>query len=252
MGVWLNLAAKGRATLFPVCGEMCDVGFELLFNADSLKQISDDPRSNPLFDTLRSHISSSPSHLLSALPILMGEFITAMKKRRTLFSTGGSSTLDAHSSVAIFFSFCEDILRASGLPQTQVWRSRLDLLKVMEDKPFFTPGDENMVALLKEEVEASVECLASTGGEFLSQRCRACRSTSYQMRIFNRQYNASVYSPASTIALWRPLRVVFSRSFSPSFSLRVENPSPSRHMTSFLLPFRIMLRPVRCLCTYPA
>ena len=179
MGVWLNLVAKGRATLSPVCVEMCDVGFELLFNADSLKQISDDPCSNPLFDTLRSHIYSSPSLLLSALPILMAEFINAMKKRRALFSTGGSFTVDAHSSVAIFFTFCEDILRASGLPQAQVWRSRLDLLKLMEDKPLFSPGNENTVTLLKEEVEASVECLASNDGEFLSQRWHACRSTSY-------------------------------------------------------------------------
>ncbi len=167
MGVWLNLPAKGRATLSPVCAEMCDVGFELLFNADSLKQIADDPRSNPLFDTLRSHIFSSPSRLLSALPIFMAEFINAMKKHRSLFSTGGSFTVDAHSLVAGFLSFCRDILRAPGLPQTQVWRSRLDLLKVVEDKSLFGPGYENTVVLLKEEVEASVECLASTDGEFL-------------------------------------------------------------------------------------
>lgn len=166
MGVWLNLAAKGRATLSTICNEICDVGFELLFNADNLKQISDDPRSNPLFDTLRSHISSSPSHLLSALPILMAEFINAMKKRRTVFSTGDSFTVDAHSLVASFFSFCEDILRGLGLPQTQVWGSRLDLLNVMEDEPLFSPGDENTVALLKEEVEACVECLTSTDGKF--------------------------------------------------------------------------------------
>ena len=166
MGVWLNLAAKGRATLSPVCGEMCDVGFELLFNADSLKQISDDPHANPLFDGLRSHISSSPSHLLSVLPILMAECINAMKKRRTLFSTGGSFTVDAHSSAASFFSFCEDILRAPGLPRTQVWRSRLDLVRVMEENPLFGSGDENTVALLKEEVEACVECLTSTDGKF--------------------------------------------------------------------------------------
>ena len=169
MGVWLNLAANGRATLSPVCGEVYDVGFELLFNADSLKQISDDPCSNLLFDTLRSHISSSPSHSLSALPVLMAEFINAMKKRRTLFSTGGSFTVDARSSVAIFFSFCEGILRGLGLPQTQVWRSRLELLKVMEDKSLFSPGDENTMAILKEDVEASVECLGSTDGESLSQ-----------------------------------------------------------------------------------
>lgn len=162
MGVWLNLIARGSATLSPVCAEMCVVGFELLFNADNLKQLVDDPRSNPLFDTLRSHISSSPSHLLSALPILMAELINAMKKRRSLFSTGGSFTVDAHSSVAFFFSLCEDILRAPGLPQTQVWRSRLDLLKVVEDKSLFSPGYENTVVLLKEQVEASVECLAST------------------------------------------------------------------------------------------
>lgn len=143
------------------------MGFGLLFNADSLKQIADDPRSNPLFDNLRSHILTSPSHLLSALPILLAEFINGMKKRRSLLSTGGFSKLDTQSSAAIFFSFCEDILRAPGLPQTQVWHSRLDLLKVVEDESLFSPGLENMTILLKEELEASVECLASTDGEFL-------------------------------------------------------------------------------------
>ncbi|KAH9075806.1 Urb2/Npa2 family-domain-containing protein [Lactarius deliciosus] len=162
VGVWLNLAAKGNATLSPLCAEMCDVGFELLFNADSLKQITDDPRSNPIFDTLRSHISSSPSHLLSALPIIVAGFIDAMKKRRSFFSTGGSLTVDAHSSITVFLSSCGDILRAPGLPQTQVWRSRLDLLKVVEEKALFSPGYEKMVVLLKEEVEVSVDCLAST------------------------------------------------------------------------------------------
>jgi len=97
----------------------------------------------------------------------MAEFINAMKKHRSLFSTGGSFTVDAHSWAAGFLSFCQDILRAPGLPQTQVWRSRLDLLKVVEDKSLFGPGYENTVVLLKEEVEASVECLASTDGEFL-------------------------------------------------------------------------------------
>ncbi|KAI9445447.1 Urb2/Npa2 family-domain-containing protein [Lactarius indigo] len=156
MGVWLNLTAKGSAALLPVYAEMCDVGFELLFNADSLKQVVDNPRSNPLFDTLRSHISSSPAHLLSTLPILMAEFINAMKKRRSLLSsTGGSFTVDAHSSVTVFLSFCGDILRAPGLPQTQVWRSRLDLLQVVENKSLFGPGYENMAVLLKEEVEVN-------------------------------------------------------------------------------------------------
>ena len=166
MGVWLNLIAKGRTTLSLVCTEMCDVGFGLLFNTDSLKQIADDPRSNPLFDNLRSHILTSPSHLLSALPILLAEFINAMKKHRSLLSTGGSSKVDTHSSVAVFFSFCEDILRAPGLPQTQVWQSRLGLLNVVEDESLFSPGS-NVVILLKEELEASVECLALTDGEFI-------------------------------------------------------------------------------------
>jgi hypothetical protein len=145
---------------------MCDLGFGLLFDADSLKQIADDPRFNPLFDNLRSHISSSPSHLF-ALPILMSEFINAIKKRRSLLSTGGALKADTQSSVAVFFSFCEDILRVPGLPQTEVWRSRLDLLKVVEDESLFSLGSDNIVALLKEELGASVECLASSDGEFL-------------------------------------------------------------------------------------
>lgn len=142
------------------------MGFEFLFSADNLKQIADEPRSNPLLDNLRSHISSSPSHL-SALPILMTELINAMKKRRSLLSTGGSFRVDTRPSVEGFFSFCEDMLRAPGFPQSQIWRTRLDLLKVAEDESLFSPGSEIMVALLKAEVEASIECLVSTDGEFL-------------------------------------------------------------------------------------
>ncbi len=250
MGVWLNFAGKGRATLSPVHAEICEVGFELLFNVDSLKEIAEDPRSNLLFDNLRSHITSSPSHLISALPILMTEFINTTKKHRSLFSTGGPFAVDAHSSTVVFFSLCEDILRVPGLPQAQVWCSRLDLLKVTEEETIFSSEYEHSVVLLKQEVEASVECLASTDGEPFEQRSRVCRLIRYQMRISNQRYNVFVCSPASTIALWKLPRVVSFRCSSPSFGLFVKKTSQSQHMSSFLLPFRITQRPARCLYTY--
>jgi hypothetical protein len=144
------------------------MGIELLFNVDNLKLIAEAPRTNPLFDALRTHISSSQPQLLSTLPFLMAGFTDAIKKRRLLLPSGSASTSDTHSFVTWFFSSCEEILHSVGdLQGNQVWRSRLDLLKVIEDESLFSLRNENMAALLQEEVDACVGCMDAVDGEFL-------------------------------------------------------------------------------------
>jgi hypothetical protein len=156
------------------------VGIELLFNVDSLKQIAESLHSHPIFEALQTHISSSSPDLLSNLPFLMAAFTNAIKKRRSLFSSGGCSTAGARSLAILFFSLCKEILQGVGTLQgTQVWRSRLDLLKVVEDEPLFSTRSEDTAALLKEEVEACVECLTSGDGKSLFRQLRAQRSPGY-------------------------------------------------------------------------
>jgi hypothetical protein len=167
---WLNFVSNENAACpHPhIRKEISDLGVELLFNVDNLKQIADTPRANPLFDALRIHISPSQPHLLSTLPSLMAAFTDAVKKRRSLLPSGNFSTTDTHSLATIFFSSCEEILHAVGdLHGNQVWRSRLGLLKIVEDESLFSPGDDILAALLREEVGACSRCLAGVDGKFL-------------------------------------------------------------------------------------
>ena len=173
---WLKFISNESAPRSRTHKEICDLGVELLFNVDNLKQIAEAPGTNPLIDALRIHISSSQPHLLATLPFLMATFTDAVKKRRSLLPSGSSSTADTRSLATTFFSFCEEILHAGGdLQGDQVWRSRLGLLKIMEDESLFSPRDEIMAALLREEVGACVRCLAGADGTFIRGRLHGRR-----------------------------------------------------------------------------
>jgi len=165
---WLNFVSNESTACSRTHMEICDLGVELLFNVDNLKQMAEAPHTNPLFDTLRIHLSSSQLRLLSTLPILMAAFTDAVKKRRSVLPSGSSSTVDTHALATTFFSSCEEILHAvENLQGNQVWRSRLGLLKIVEDESLFNPRDEIMAALLREEVGACVRCLAEVDGKSL-------------------------------------------------------------------------------------
>jgi hypothetical protein len=168
LGAWLNFISNEGAVHSHTHKEICDLGVELLFNADSLKQIAEGPRTSPLFDALRIYVTSSQPHLLSALPSLMAAFTDAVKKRRSVLSSGNSFTTDTQSLPMLFFSSCEEILHGVGdLKGDQVWHSRLGLLRVVEDELLFNTRNEDTSKLLKEEVCACMECLASDEGMFL-------------------------------------------------------------------------------------
>jgi hypothetical protein len=168
IGVWLSFTSREEATYSAIRTEICDLGVEFLFNVDSLKQIAENTGAKPLFEALQTHISSSSPHSLSNLPFLMTAFTSAIKKRRSLFSSGDSSIAETHSSAMLFFSSCEEILRGVGaLHGTQAWQSRLDLLKVVEDESLFSPRSEDTAVLLKEDVVSCVECLTSVDGKSL-------------------------------------------------------------------------------------
>jgi hypothetical protein len=181
--IWLNFISDEGTICSHTRTEIRDPGVELLFNADSLKQIAEEPRTSPLFNALRTHLTSSQPHLLSTLPFLMAAFTDAVKKRRSALSSGNSFTTDAHSLAMLFFSSCEEILHGVGdLKEDQVWHSRLGLLKVVGSESLFNPRDENAAILLKEEVATCIECLALVEGKFLWRYLHARRSRSRQMR----------------------------------------------------------------------
>jgi hypothetical protein len=98
----------------------------------------------------------------------MAAFTDAVKKRRSALSSGNSFITDTNSLAMLFLSSCEEILHGVGdLKEDQVWHSRLGLLRVVEDESLFNPGDENTSGLLKDEIGACIECLASVEGKFL-------------------------------------------------------------------------------------
>jgi hypothetical protein len=168
LDAWLNFISNEGPAYLRTRTEISDVGVVLLFNVDSLRQIAEGPRTSPLFDALRTHISSSQPHLLSTLPLLMAAFTDAVKKRRSLLPSGNSPTTDTHSLPMQFFTSCEEILHDFGdLPGNQVWHSRLGLLKVVECESLFNPSNEITASLLKQEVGDCVGCLASVDSEYL-------------------------------------------------------------------------------------
>ena len=180
---WLNFISNEGAVCSHTRAEIRDPGVELLFNTDSVKQIAEGPRTSPLFNALRTHLTSSQPHLLSTLPFLLASFTDAVKKRRSALPSGNSFTMDAHSLAMLFFSSCEEILHGVGdLKEVQVWYSRLGLLKVVEDESLFNPRDENAAVLLKEEVGTCIECLAFVEGKLLWRYSHVRRSPSRQMR----------------------------------------------------------------------
>jgi hypothetical protein len=180
---WLNFISNEGAVCSHTRTEMRDPGVELLFNTDSLKQMAEGPRTSPLFNALRTHLTSSQPHLLSTLPFLMATFTDAVKKRRSALPSGNSSTMDVQSLAMLFFFSSEEILHDFGdLKEDQMWRSRLGLLKVVEDESLFNPRDENAAVLLKEEVGNCVECLSLVEGKFLWRYSHAQRSPSHQMK----------------------------------------------------------------------
>jgi hypothetical protein len=180
---WLNFISNGGAVCSHTCTEIRDPGVELLFNTDSLKQIAEGPRTSPLFNVLRTHLTSSQPHLFSTLPFLMATFTEAVKKRRSALPSGNSFTTDARSLAMLFFSSCEEILHGVGdLKGDRVWHSRLGLLKVIEDESLFNSRDENAAVLLKEEVGTCIECLALVEGKSLWRYFHARRSPSRQMK----------------------------------------------------------------------
>ena len=180
---WLNSISNEGGVCPHTCTEIRDPGVELLFNADSLKQIAEGPRTSSLFNALRTHLTSSRPHLLSTLPFLMAAFTDAVKKRRSALPSGNPSIMDVHPLAMLFFSSCEEILHGVGdLKKDQVWHSRLGLLKVVEDESLFNPKDEIAAVLMKEEIDTCIECLASVEGKLLWRYLHARRSPCHQMR----------------------------------------------------------------------
>ncbi|KAI0271531.1 Urb2/Npa2 family-domain-containing protein [Gloeopeniophorella convolvens] len=159
LGTWLHLLS-GEDTHTAVI----DLGVDLLFNADTLKQIAESPRDSPLFEALRAHTSTSQLYVLSVLPRLMAAFTQAVKRRRSLFASGSSSSADVRALALSFFSACEEILQSVGTEDARVWRSRRDLLRVVEAEFLFDVGQEDTTVLLKEIAEDSIKCLISTEG----------------------------------------------------------------------------------------
>ncbi|KAI0067870.1 hypothetical protein BV25DRAFT_1876669 [Artomyces pyxidatus] len=126
--------------------EVYDVGSDLLFNSDTLKQLSDSTLSSSsnLLVALRNLVESSASSVVHILPALLTSFTQATRKHKTfLFGSGSSSAVEACSAGMRFFAACERLLNEAGREnQESIWHARLGLLRVVENEGLFRAGQD--------------------------------------------------------------------------------------------------------------
>ncbi|KAL1739267.1 hypothetical protein HDZ31DRAFT_69116 [Schizophyllum fasciatum] len=138
-------------------------GVEILFNPDILKQANTDTADSHLFTALSKQ---NPSLVLSALPPLFDAFVSAINdSRNTIFSQGSSATANAavdkqRAAGMSFYLACEKLLQ-SGEPAT-AWRSRGDLLAIVEKERLVTPDTE---PALREVAEAAILAVSRRDAE---------------------------------------------------------------------------------------
>ena len=146
----------------PLLSDIYAVGVELLFSLDILRQLSDANASASLFSPFKSIIITLPNISLPILPHLLASFAQNVRKHRSaIFGPGDASLLDARTSSVKFFAALEESLRNLGgdKQQTVVWKTRGEILTVVEKENLFAVGSEEAEALLKKDIDLAIHAL---------------------------------------------------------------------------------------------
>ena len=138
-------------------------GAETLFSPEVLRQVVDNPVSNPVIQALSQ---VDPTIVLPSLPTLLEsfhEFIT--RNRAGLFSHQQQATHTAtdkvRESVIGFYSACDDLICVSHIPALRVWNARLRLLSILKEKKLFSSAQQHLKPILSEKCRLTVDRLCS-------------------------------------------------------------------------------------------
>ncbi|THH21561.1 hypothetical protein EW146_g35 [Bondarzewia mesenterica] len=147
-----------QSSLLP---EIYMAGVDLIFNLDALRQLSDPNTSSLLFIPLQSFALTSPTSVLPSLPRLLVSFTQAVRRHRSaLFGPGDASAVDARaSSVKCFAAFEQALRNIQDGEEALVWKTRLNVLEVVEGEKLFDTGSGDIGALLQEDIELAITAL---------------------------------------------------------------------------------------------
>ncbi|KZV77619.1 hypothetical protein PENSPDRAFT_621174 [Peniophora sp. CONT] len=132
-------------------------GREILFNADTLKSLSE-----PSF--LKTLLASFPvtEPSLQALPKLLQAFAVATRKQRTLFGQGTSAQTAARAVAMLFFATCTDYVRSAPSElSTAACVARLALLRIVEEESLLGFGQMEGQQAMQKEVGLCISALPS-------------------------------------------------------------------------------------------
>ena len=143
--------------------EIYSVGAETLFGPETLRQLIDDPCSNPVIQAL-SRID--PTTVLPSLPALLESFYEfTTRNRGHLFPRPQPATHTitdgVRESTMGFYDACDGLICASRVAASGMLDARLRLLSIVEEKKVFSGDQRQLKQILSEKCRLTVDELCS-------------------------------------------------------------------------------------------
>lgn len=156
---WIICVArsKGQGSDSALHTDLYHTGRDILFNADTLKGLSEPSSLKAMFASLPVTESS-----LLALPKLLQYFATASRKNRTLFGQGTSALTAARTVAISFFAACADYIRSAPRELFQTaCVARLGLLGIVEEESLLGFDQAEGQKTIQREVGLCISALPS-------------------------------------------------------------------------------------------
>lgn len=143
--------------------DLYSAGAESLFSLEVLRQLVDDPISNPVIQALSQ---VDPTVVLPSLPVLLESFHEfTTRNRANLFShqlqATHAATDKVRESAIGFYNACDDLICTSHIPAPRVWNARLRLLSIVKEKKVFSSAQQHLKPILSDKCRLAVDQLCS-------------------------------------------------------------------------------------------
>lgn len=138
-------------------------GAETLFVPGTLRQLVDDPVSNPVIQALSR---LNPTTILPSLSTLLKSLHDFMARNRAdLFSRLQQepriTANHVQESIINFYNACDELICVSHVAAPEMWDARLRLLSVVEEKNVFFGAQDQSTSILSEKCRLAVAELRS-------------------------------------------------------------------------------------------
>ena len=104
---------------------------------------------------------------MASLPKLFEAFLHAIKRHKGALFSQGSNTGTAALTEQVqaagmgFYALCDHLLSESTSSKEAVWRTRVDLLGIVDIERLYNPRNEDNTVLLRSSCALAVEVLAA-------------------------------------------------------------------------------------------